>query len=162
MLAPPQDPEGETEATFDFIRHIKRIHPAAEIMIYIFTPLPPRPGNPDRAVARAAHDLRDCRGEPVVFPSTSEGWAQPQWLAYWCHTDAPWVSARLRRRIQDFTTVLGCRFPTVTDIRLPAWGRSTLQALASWRYRYRRYGRPWELDCSKRLLRLWDPRVSSL
>ena len=28
MLAPPQDPEGETERTFEFIRHIKRLHPA--------------------------------------------------------------------------------------------------------------------------------------
>jgi len=162
MLAPPQDPEGETERTFEFIRHIKQIHPATEIMIYVYTPLPPRPGNKDAAVARAAQDLRDCAGNPVIFPTTAEGWAEPQWLAYWCHTDAPWVSARLRRRIRDFTTVLGCRFPTVTDIRLPSWGRSTLQALASWRYRYQRYGRPWELNYSKRIFRLWDPRMSSL
>ena len=40
MLAPPQDPEGETERTFDFIRLIKRVHPATEVMIYIYTPLP--------------------------------------------------------------------------------------------------------------------------
>jgi len=26
MLAPPQDPEGETEKTFEFIRVIKRLH----------------------------------------------------------------------------------------------------------------------------------------
>src|SRR6202451_1734453 len=42
MLAPPRDPEGETEKTFDFIRMIKRIHPATEVMIYIYTPLPRR------------------------------------------------------------------------------------------------------------------------
>jgi anaerobic magnesium-protoporphyrin IX monomethyl ester cyclase len=40
MLAPPQDPEGETEKTFEFIRQIKRMHPATEVMIYIYTPLP--------------------------------------------------------------------------------------------------------------------------
>ncbi len=42
MLAPPQDPEGETERTFEFIRVIKRLHPATEVMIYIYTPLPLR------------------------------------------------------------------------------------------------------------------------
>src|SRR5690606_5013064 len=41
MLAPPEDPEGETEKTFDFIRLIKRMHPATEIMLHISTPLPP-------------------------------------------------------------------------------------------------------------------------
>jgi anaerobic magnesium-protoporphyrin IX monomethyl ester cyclase len=162
MLAPPQDPEGETEKTFEFIRLIKRMHPGTEIMLYVYTPLPPPPGNKNPAAARAAIELRDCRGEPVTFPAIADEWAEPQWLSYWCHGDAPWLSERLRQRIRDFTTVLGCRFPTVTDIRSPSWGKSALRALASWRYRYGRYDRPWELDFSKRFIRLWDPRVSGL
>jgi radical SAM superfamily enzyme YgiQ (UPF0313 family) len=162
MLAPPQDPEGETERTFEFIRMIKRRHPSTEIMLYVYTPLPPRPGIVDEKQARATRDLRALDGTPVKFPETAEGWAAPEWLAYWCHTDAPWVSPRLRQRIRDFTTVLGCRFPTVTDVRMPRWGRTALQTLASWRYRYRCYGRPWELASSRKLLRLRDPRVSSL
>jgi radical SAM superfamily enzyme YgiQ (UPF0313 family) len=162
MLAPPQDPEGETERTFEFIRHIKRVHPGAEIVLYVYTPLPPSSMNRTRATARLSTELRDCRGEPVEFPSSADEWAQPQWLAYWCHADAPWLTDRLRKRIRDFTTVLGCRFPTSTDVRSPAWGKSALRALSSWRYRYRRYDRPWELDFSKRFIRLWDPRVSSL
>ena len=88
--------------------------------------------------------------------------AQPQWQAYWCHTDSPWISERLRARIKDFTTVLGCRYPTVTDIRSPPWGKAALRALASWRYRFRHYRRPWELDLSKKVIRLHDPRASSL
>jgi radical SAM superfamily enzyme YgiQ (UPF0313 family) len=162
MLAPPQDPEGETESTFEFIRHIKRIHPATEVMIYIYAPLPPPPGEAHPAVMRGLSNLRDTEGTPLVFPTTIEEWAQPHWLAYWCHTDAPWLTESLRSRIRDFTTVLGCRFPTLTDIRSPSWGKSTLRALASWRYRYQRYGNPWELDLSRRFIRLRDPRVSSL
>ncbi len=65
-------------------------------------------------------------------------------VTYWCHTDTPWLTPQLRERIRDFTTVLGCRFPTITDVRSPSWGKAGLQALASWRYRYQRYGRPWE------------------
>lgn len=155
MLAPPEDPEGETEKTFDFIRLIKRMHPATEIMLYIYTPLPPHASRPSR-------QLFDQHGRPVEFPTTADAWAQPEWVDYWCHKDAPWLSDQLRQRILDFTTVLGCRFPTVTDIRSPLWAKSTLRALASWRYRFRTYHRPWELDLSKRLIRLRDPRVSSL
>ena len=162
MLAPPQDPEGETERTFEFIRSVKRMHPETEIMLYVYTPLPPRRHGGGPANPRPVAPLEDCAGRPVVFPDSAEGWAEQRWVDYWCHQDAPWVSPRLRRRILDFTTVLGCRFPTVTDIRAPAWGKTAISALAAWRYRYRRYDRPWELDISKRALRLWDPRVSSL
>jgi anaerobic magnesium-protoporphyrin IX monomethyl ester cyclase len=162
MVAPPQDPEGETEKTFEFIRMIKRVHPATEVMIYVYTPLPrrhtPKSGAPESILT----DYRDCEGKPVVFPRSADAWAEPQWVNYWCHQDAPWVSERLRRRIVDFTTVLGCRFPTIMDIRASAWGKSALRALASWRYRYQRYDRPWELRVSRKLIRQWDPRVMSL
>jgi len=162
MLAPPQDPEGETERTFEFIHMIKRLHPLTEVMIYIYTPLPLRRDNTNAAAARAAAALRDSAGRPVVFPDTADGWAEPHWLGYWCHRDAPWLSERLRRRIVDFTTVLGCRFPTVMDIRASDWGKSALRGLASWRYRYRRYHNPWELRISRKIIRQWDPRVLSL
>ena len=162
MLAPPEDPEGETEKTFDFIRNIKRIHPETEIMLYVYAPLPPAPGGKNPQVERSMSALRDCTGAPVVFPTTAEQWAEPPWVAYWCHTDTPWLTQRLRSRIRDFTTVLGCRFPTATDVRSPPWGKLALRALASWRYRHERYDQPWELDFSKRFIRLWDPRVSGL
>jgi anaerobic magnesium-protoporphyrin IX monomethyl ester cyclase len=162
MLAPPQDPEGETERTFEFIRLIKRLHPPTEVMIYIYTPLPLRRDNHNAQAARMAATVRDLAGQAVEFPRTADGWAEPEWLRYWCHKDAPWLSARLRRRIVDFTTVLGCRFPTVMDIRASTWGKNALRRLASWRYRYQRYDNPWELRASRKLIRQWDPRVLSL
>ena len=162
MLAPPQDPEGETEKTFEFIRMIKRLHPATEVMIYIYTPLPQQPDSRNTAAVRMESEMRDCAGNPVVFPRTADEWGERQWLAYWCHQDAPWLSARLRRRIVDFTTVLGCRFPTIMDIRASSWGKSALRALASWRYRFQLYDDPWELRVSSKLIRQWDPRVMSL
>src|SRR6202044_4135458 len=97
MLAPPQDPEGETERTFEYIRHIKRIHPATEIMLYVYAPLPPAAGVSDKHVERAVAGLRDSLGRPLVFPTTADEWATPEWLSYWCHTDTPWLTPRLRR-----------------------------------------------------------------
>jgi anaerobic magnesium-protoporphyrin IX monomethyl ester cyclase len=162
MVAPPQDPEGETEKTFEFIREIKRLHPATEIMIYVYTPLPPSHVGHQALASRAPTPLHALDGKPIAFPATADGWAEPRWVDYWCHKDAPWLSERLRRRILDFTTVLGCRFPTITDIRSPPLAKTALRALASWRYRYRKYDRPWELDMSKKAVRLRDPRATSL
>lgn len=162
MLAPPEDPEGETERTFEYIRRIKRIHPATEVMLYVYAPLPPAAGSIDSHVERVVGKLRDSAGAPLVFPATAEGWAEPKWLDYWCHTDTPWLTPRLRRRIRDFTTVLGCRFPTVTDVRSPPWGKSVLRALASWRYRCRCYRWPREIEAGRRFIRLWDPRTEGL
>jgi radical SAM superfamily enzyme YgiQ (UPF0313 family) len=162
MLAPPQDPEGETERAFEFIRQIKRMHPRTEIMLYIYTPLPPAPGSSNPHVERSVAHLRTADGAPLQFPTTARQWAEKSWVEYWCHANTPWIRPQLRQRIQDFTTVLGCRFPTITDVRSPVWGKSALRALASWRYRFRRYERPWELDASQRFIRLWDPRLSGL
>jgi anaerobic magnesium-protoporphyrin IX monomethyl ester cyclase len=163
MLAPPRDPDGETEKTLDFIHLIKRRYPETEVMIYIYTPLPPSPDATPGRGARTMSELRDCDGNPVIFPATADEWALPPWHSYWCHSGAPWLSERLRQRIRDFTTVLGCRFPTVMDVRAPySFGKTTLRALASWRYRYRKYDRPWELDLWKRVIKLKDPRVLSL
>ncbi len=162
MLAPPQDPEGETERTFDYIRQIKRVHAATEIMLYMYAPLPPAPGARNVHVERSASNLRSASGAPLVFPRTATQWAQPDWVRYWCHTDTPWMTPRLRQRVRDFTTVLGCRFPTVTDVRTSPWSKTALQALAAWRYASRRYRRPWELEVSRKVIRLWDPRVSGL
>jgi radical SAM superfamily enzyme YgiQ (UPF0313 family) len=160
MVAPPHDPEGETERTFEFIRRVKRVNPDAEIIVYIYTPLPAE-SVPDSGRLKLA-PLVDVRGEPVVFPKTPEEWTERRWVDYACHADAPWMSDRLRRRIRDFVTVLRCRFPTVQDLRSPRWAKVALRGLASWRYSLERYDRPWELQASQRLIGLLDPRVTSI
>ena len=160
MVAPPEDPEGETERTFDFIRHVKRVNPSAEIIVYVYTPLPADSVPSSERLKLAP--LRDTSGEPVVFPRTPEEWTAPRWVAYACHADAPWLTDRLRQRIRDFVTVLRCRFPTAQDTRSPGWAKAALRGLASWRYALRRYDKPWELTATQNLIGLLDPRATSL
>jgi anaerobic magnesium-protoporphyrin IX monomethyl ester cyclase len=163
MVAPPVDPVGETERTFDFIRRIKRVNPASEIIIYIYTPIP---GSQSAANfgrrGKETVPLRDRSGLPIQFPATPDAWAEPMWIKYACHTDAPWVSPRLRRRINDFSRVLECRFPTVQDHKTPHWGKAMLGLLSSWRYSRGQYDYPWELDLARKLIRLRQPRIESL
>ncbi len=165
MVAPPTDPEGETERTFEFIREVKRVNPESEIIVYIYTPLPPDSLPAKARVGASAKPLLDREGRPLRFPVTPEEWTQKRWVDYSCHADAPWMTERLRRRIRDFVTVLGCRFPTVQDAHAPPWTKSAVRALASWRYRFRRYDRPWELDLWNRMARarrLKDPRATGI
>ncbi|WP_243039789.1 B12-binding domain-containing radical SAM protein [Dyella sedimenti] len=162
MVAPPQNTEEETELTFEFIRELKRINPQAEIVVYIYTPLPESSRHEKDRGRRPSAPLLDVHGEPVVFPRTPEEWTQPQWVAYACHADAPWLTDRMRQRIHDFVTVLRCRFPTVQDLRSPPWAKRALSAAAAWRYRFRRYDQPWELNLANRLVRLRLPQVSGL
>ena len=162
MVAPPEDPEGETERTFEFIHKLKRINPRSEIIVYIYTPVPTLSTSPGHAVKRPTPPLVDVDGSPVVFPTSPEQWTEPRWVDYACHADAPWLTDKLRRRIRDFVTVLGCRFPTVQDARTPPWAKAALRALASWRYKYRRYDHPWELGLSRKLVRLSNPQATSL
>jgi radical SAM superfamily enzyme YgiQ (UPF0313 family) len=161
MVAPPTDTEAETEHTFEFIRELKAINPAAEIIVYIYTPLPDSARH-EKDRGRPGTVLRDLDGAPVVFPRTPEEWTEQRWVDYACHADAPWLSDRLRRRIADFVTVLRCRYPTVQDLRAPPLAKRGLRAMAAWRYHARHYDRPWELHLANRLVRLRLPQVSGL
>lgn len=164
ILGGPEDPEGETEKTLAFIKHIKKIHPECEVILYFYSPTPQRDPtfvHADSSQARLPV-LKTYGPSGPPLPTTPEEWTQPQWVNYVCHQDAPWLSPKMRQRIKDFAHVLACRFPTVQDYRTPAWGKAILKALASWRYASGRYGHPWELDLARHLIPLREPQRESL
>ncbi|HEX2163529.1 MAG TPA: cobalamin-dependent protein [Thermoanaerobaculia bacterium] len=164
VLGGPDDPEEEVERTFRLIRRLKEAAPESEVVLYFYSPTPRREPASDRTRATGLRlpvlESYGPGGPPL--PTTPEEWAEPRWVDYVCHRDAPWLTPRLRRRVRDFATVLGCRFPTVQDADLPAWGRTALSKLAGWRYRSGRWGRPWELRLARRALRLRQPQSESL
>jgi radical SAM superfamily enzyme YgiQ (UPF0313 family) len=162
MVAPPENTEEETERTFEFIRELKRINPETEVVVYVYTPLPDESRHASDRRHRPPVAMRDLDGNPVVFPKTVQEWAEPRWVAYACHEDAPWLDDKLRKRIHDFVTVLRCRYPTVQDLRSPAWAKRGLRTMAGWRYRYGKYDRPWELELVSQAVRLRMPKVSGL
>ena len=150
VLGGPGDPEAEVERTLRFIRRLKGIHPGCEVILYFWTPTPrrnPKPGTEEAEVA---------------LPTTPEEWTEPAWVDFVCHRRAPWLTERTRRRIDDFATVLGCRFPTVQDVRLPRWGKSFLSAAASWRWATGTWARPAELHALRRALPLKRPEAEGL
>lgn len=163
VLGGPEDPEGEIEKTFDLIKRLKSLHPECEVILYFYSPTPQR----DPAAVATRSEIRlpileryGPEGPPL--PTTPEEWTEPQWQSYVCHQDAPWLTPRIRQRVKDFVTVLGCRFPTVQDYRTPKWGKALLRGLAKRRYESGRYDDPWELRMAKRMIPLREPARESV
>ncbi len=165
VLGGPEDPEGEIESTFKFIRELKTLHSEAEIILYFYSPTPQRQPVASMVLGERRNRL------PVMnsygpsgpsLPTTPEEWTEEKWVRWVCHEDAPWLSERMRQRIRSFTQVVACRFPTVQDTRATPMQKSVLRNLARWRYRTERYDRPWELELAQRFIRLKDPKVESL
>ncbi len=164
VLGGPEDPEGEIEKTFEFIKKLKAIHPTCEVILYFYSPTPQRvPAWTERERSSARIPvLRTYGPDGPALPTTPEEWTETQWIDYVCHQDAPWLTPALRQRVKDFSKVLYCRFPTVQDYTTPRWGKTLIRRLAGWRYTTCRYGKPWELDLARRLIRLREPQRDSI
>ncbi len=148
----PKDPEGDTRDCIRFIRKLKKLNPDAEIVVEHYTPVPQR----DRMYGGVENQIR--------FPATPDEWATERWQRFATQKDpsAPWLRRRTKRYIDNFELVVSSRWPTVQDIRLPAWGRTALKALSDWRYRVKFYSLPLELKLAQRVIDLRKPKVESL
>ena len=152
VIGNPKDPERDTRECLRFIRRVKQLNPASEIIIYHYTPVPQR----ERMYG-------DVEGQ-IVFPATPDEWATERWYNFTIRKDpaTPWMKPTTKRRIDNFRLVVSSRWPTVQDIRLPNWGRSLLRFLSAWRYRLNFYSFPYELRATQRLINLRKPEAESL
>lgn len=153
VIGNPRDPEGDTRETIAFIRTIKRINSASEIIMQHYTPVPQR----ETRMYGGIDGLVD-------FPSTPEEWATPRWYNFTIRVNPsmPWLKPRTRHLIDDFETVVATRWPTVQDIHASRWSRALLAALGSWRYSTRIYGSPAELRMAQDWIRLRRPKEESI
>ena len=161
MVAPPEDPEGETERTFDFIRQVKKVNPQAEIIVYIYTPLPAS-SVPDAARLELA-PLRDVARQSGRVSAHAGGVDRAALgglcLSCRCALDeraaAP-ARARLRHRAalpvpHRAGHALAAPGPRR---RCARWRAGAIRCVATIA--------PWELRASQNLIGLLDPRVSSI
>ncbi|GAB4165166.1 MAG: hypothetical protein Fur0021_40700 [Candidatus Promineifilaceae bacterium] len=151
VMGNPPDPEADARQTMAFIRQVKAVNPAAEIIMYLYTPVP------------LAGDLYDeAQADGFTFPETLEEWVSPAWLEFSQRRSRtmPWVKQPLQARLYDFERVLNAYYPTSTDARLtPAW-RRVLRAISAWRYRLQFYRYPLELRALHKLIAYQRPETS--
>lgn len=151
VMGNPPDPEGDVRQTIEFIRHVKQVNPASEIIMYHYTPVP------------LAGDLYDtARAEGFRFPETLDEWVSQEWLDFSQRhsSQMPWLRERLRQDIRDFERVLNAYYPTTTDARLTEGWRAMLRAASSWRYHSRVYAFPIELRALQKFVRYQRPETS--
>jgi radical SAM superfamily enzyme YgiQ (UPF0313 family) len=152
VVGNPSDPERDTRETIAFIRRIKKLNPATEIIIQHYTPVPQ---------PKAMYGNVDGK---VKFPSTPEEWATKRWFDFTVRVNPsmPWMQDSTRRLIDNFETVVACRWPTVQDIHATGWSRNLLSLLGSWRYALGFYSFPVELNLAHEFIQLRRPKVESI
>ena len=152
FLSPPYSRSiGPDFGTFEFIRELKRVNPATEIVLYTYTPVPS-----ESALLDAARD------GGFHFPTSLDEWASPEWrqLAMRRGHGIPWMQAPITQRIRNFERVINAFYPTVTDERLTRARRALLKSFSSWRYALGFYAAPYELRLLQRLMRYQRPETT--
>jgi hypothetical protein len=161
VVGNPPDPEGDLRQTLSFIRRLKAINPATEIILYVYSPVPDaasmRSGTVDDHIAQS-----DDAPESFAFPRTLDDWLSDRWQAFSLRRDprTPWSPTRIRRRVRNFETVLNAYYPTVTDTRLTPARRTVLRAASAWRYHLNASSRPFELNLLQRLFHYRRPETT--
>jgi radical SAM superfamily enzyme YgiQ (UPF0313 family) len=151
VLGTPPDPEGDMANTFEFIRRIKKVNPATEVVLYTYTPVPM-----DGTL------YSEASRQGFAFPKTLEEWASDAWrqLSLRRGDGLPWLDQRIRSRVRDFERVLNAFYPTVTDRRLTPARRALLKTISGWRFALRWYRAPYELQALQRLMHYQRPETT--
>jgi radical SAM superfamily enzyme YgiQ (UPF0313 family) len=146
VVGNPPDPDDDLQQTLDFIRRVKRVNEATEVILYVYSPVP------DAATP----------SEGFAFPETLDDWVSERWQSFSLRRNprTPWAPSGIRARVRNFETVLNAYYPTVTDMRLTATRRRLLRTLASWRYHARIEWTPFELNAMQRLFRYQRPETT--
>jgi hypothetical protein len=151
VMGNPPDPEEDARQTMEFIRQVKQVNPAAEIIMYLYTPVP------------LAGDLYDnAQADGFAFPETLAEWVNPEWLNFSQRrsTTMPWIKQPLQSQLHDFERVLNAYYPTTTHTKLTKGWRAVLKMASAWRYYGRIYRYPLELRALHKLIAYQRPETS--
>lgn len=151
VMGSPPDPEEDIRGTIEFIRKLKTINARAEIVMYLYTPVP------------LAGDLYDeAQAQGFAFPKTLDEWISPDWINFSQRRSAtmPWIKQPLRERLHDFERVLNAYYPTATDTKLSRAWRAALRTASAWRYHLRLYRYPFELRALHRVVAYQRPETT--
>ena len=144
------DAEADALKTMEFIRKVKKVNPATEIILYLYTPVP---------LAGSLFDEVQASG--FAFPETLDQWISGEWLDFaQRRSDLPWVGPKLQRHIKNFERVLNAYYPTTTLPSLTPAKRRLLRAASAWRYHSGIVAFPAELAVLHRLMQYRRPETS--
>jgi anaerobic magnesium-protoporphyrin IX monomethyl ester cyclase len=135
----------------NFIKEIKQINPKAEIIIYIFSPVPTEGSKLYKQILSAGFS----------FPTQLEDWISPSWENFDLRKNplTPWLKPYMINTIRNFEVVLNSYYPTVSDFRIKGFKKKLMQSFAAFRYKTGFYKYPYELKAMQKIWKYRQPEV---
>lgn len=135
----------------NFIKEIKIINPDAEIIIYLFSPVPTEGSDLYQQILEAGFS----------FPETLEEWISPSWENFDLRKNplTPWLKPYMIDTIKNFETVLNGYYPTVSDFRIRGYKKQLLQLVSGLRYKTNFYHYPYEIKALHKIWKYRQPEI---
>ncbi len=139
-----QEVTEQIEAEINFIKEVKSINPATEIIIYLYSPVPTEGSDLYQKILDAGFS----------FPKKLEDWLSPSWENFDLRKNplTPWLTPKMVDRVKGFETVINARFPTSTDAKITNFQKTVMKNVSAFRYNYNIFKYPYEL---KVLQKFW-------
>lgn len=135
--SPGENLDESIERDIRFIRKIKAINPASEIIFYIYAPV----------LLPGAQLFEQAKKNGFKYPEYLEEWVSPSWQIFDLRKNpaTPWLKGHQIRRIRNFERVLNACYPTLTDLKITETQKRFLRWIARWRYDSGIYFAPYEI-----------------
>lgn len=151
---PDENPDkvmAQINADIAFIKEVKAINPATEIIIYIYSPVPTEGTELFERVKEAGFH----------FPEKLTDWLAPEWERFDLRKNplTPWLTPDMIDKIKNFETVLNGYYPTASDIKLSAFQKKLIQMLAAYRYKNNYFAFPYEIKVLHKLWKYRQPEI---
>ncbi len=135
----------------NFIKEIKEINPNAEIIIYLYSPVPTEGSELYQQILDAGFS----------FPEKLEDWISPSWENFDLRKNplTPWLKPYMIDTIKNFETVLNGYYPTASDFRIKGWKKKLLQFPSRVRYKTGFYKYPYEIKLMHKIWKYRQPEI---
>jgi anaerobic magnesium-protoporphyrin IX monomethyl ester cyclase len=134
-----------------FIKEIKSINPNAEIIIYVYSPVP----------VEGSELYEQVKASGFLFPEKLEDWINDTWANFDLRKNplTPWLKPYMIDKIKNFETVLNGYYPTVSDLRMVNWKRRSLKFISAARYKLGAYQAPYEIKVLQKIWKYRQPEI---
>jgi anaerobic magnesium-protoporphyrin IX monomethyl ester cyclase len=141
----------QIDSDIDFIKKVKRVNPATEIIIYVYSPVPTKESALYKQISESGFS----------FPESLEDWISPVWENFDLRKNplTPWLKPYMIDKIKNFETVLNGFYPTVSDIRFSGYKRKLLQLYSAPRYSLGVYKYPLGIKVMQKLWKYRQPEI---
>lgn len=155
VLGTPANSEDQVRRQIEedilFIKEIKKINPNAEIIIYVYSPVP----------TEGSELYKKVMDSGFHYPQNLEDWISPEWENFDLRKNplTPWLKPDMVSKIKNFETVLNGFYPTISDTRVRGIKRKFLKSVSGVRYRSNFYQFPYEVKLLQKIWKYRQPEI---